>query len=435
MKSICFYFQVHQPMRFKSYRFFSIGHDPYYYDDYLNESVINKVAKNCYLPANDMFLKLIRQNKGKVKLSFSISGLALDQFKLHVPEVIDSFRELVDTGYVELLAETYSHSLAVFKDRSEFRSQVEAHASKIKELFGVEPSVFRNTELIYSDQIGAEVAELGYQAILTEGAKHILGWKNPNYLYSHPNVSKLKVLLRNFPLSDDIAFRFCNTSWAEYPLTPGKYMAWIAESLKAGDVANIFMDYETFGEHQKAATGIFQFTEKIFKEMAGSKTLQLNTVSEVLERNQPVSEIHVPNPISWADEEKDLTAWLGNDLQEDAFNKLYSVTDRIKKCSDKHLLADWKYLQASDHFYYMCTKIFSDGAVHAYFNPFNSPYDAYINYMNILSDFMARLNLAAPLSPQERELSNLSAVIQEKNLTIEKYELEINKLKKRLKQK
>ncbi|QQS52414.1 MAG: polysaccharide deacetylase family protein [Bacteroidota bacterium] len=435
MKSICFYFQVHQPMRFKSYRFFSIGHDHYYYDDYLNESVVNKVAKHCYLPANELFLKLIRQYNGKVKINFSISGVALDQFKLHVPEVIDSFRALVDTGHVELIAETYAHSLAVFKDRAEFRNQVQAHAREIKELFGVEPRVFRNTELIYSDQIGAEVAELGYQAILTEGAKHILGWKNSNFLYSHPKASNLKVLLRNFPLSDDIAFRFCNKSWAEYPLTPGKYMAWVAESLKTGEVANIFMDYETFGEHQKADTGIFQFTEKIFKEIAGSKTYQLNTISEVISHYQPVSDIQVPNPISWADEEKDLTAWLGNDLQEDAFNKLYSLTDRIKKCTNKHLLTDWKYLQASDHFYYMCTKLFSDGAVHAYFNPFNSPYDAYINYMNILSDFIARLNAAVPQSKQELELSNLAAVIQEKNTTIEKYEIEINKLKKRLKQK
>lgn len=433
MNKICLYFQVHQPMRFKPYRFFNIGSDHYYYDDYLNESIMNKVALDCYLPANNMLLDLIKQSGKKIKVTFSITGIAIDQFKLHAPEVLESFKKLADTGCVEFLAETYSHSLIALKDHEEFSKQVKLHTKLIKKYFGQEPKVFRNTELIYSDEIGELIANMGYNGILTEGAKHILGWKSANYLYCNALNPRLKVLLRNFTLSDDIAFRFSNKGWPEHPLTPKKYVKWIDESLKTGDVVNLFMDYETFGEHHKTDTGIFEFMEGFLKAISKSKSHSLTTPSELIKELQPVSAIHVPNPISWADEERDLTAWLGNDMQEDAFNRLYSVSEKIKICKDKKLLADWKYLQASDHFYYMCTKVFSDGDVHEYFNPFNSPYDAYINYMNVLSDFLIRINSAIPENEKDRELATLASIIYEKNVELEKYKKELLTLKNKQK--
>lgn len=429
MKTICLYFQVHQPMRLKRYRFFNIGNDHYYYDDYLNESIMLKVAKKCYLPANKLLLKLIKEYGCNFKITFSISGIALDQFKLYAPEILESFKELTKTGCVEFLAETYSHSLVAFKDENEYRKQVELHSKKIKEYFNYEPKVFRGTELIYSDDIGAMVANMGYKGIITEGAKHILGWKSPNFLYCNIVNPKLKVLLRNYELSDDIAFRFSNESWPEYPLTASKYLKWVSEELKTGETANLFMDYETFGEHQSEKSGVFDFLKHFIKEVFRKTKFEFATPSEIIEKLQPISAVSVPHPISWADEERDLTAWLGNDLQEDAFNRLYSLTEKIQKCDDLKILADWKYLQSSDHFYYMCTKVFSDGEVHSYFNPYDSPYDAYINYMNVLSDFIIRVNAAVPENRQEQELATLAAIIFDKNKQIEKYESEINKYK------
>lgn len=431
MKRICLYFQVHQPMRFKPYRFFNIGNDHYYYDDYLNESIMNKVARDCYLPANKLLLELIKKYGKDIKIAFSISGIAIDQFKLHAPEVLESFKKLADTGCVEFLSETYSHSLIAFKDSEEFKKQIELHAKQIKKHFGQQPRVFRNTELIYSNDIGDKIADMGYAGMLTEGAKHVLGWKSPNYLYTHATNNKLKVLLRNFTLSDDISFRFSNKGWKEYPLTPLKYINWLNKSLEQGDVANLFMDYETFGEHHKADTNIFDFLEGFLGSIAESKKHILTTPSELIDQLEAVSSIHVPHPISWADEERDLSAWLGNDMQEDAFNRLYSVSEKITKCTDKKLLTDWKYLQASDHFYYMCTKVFSDGDVHSYFNPFNSPYDAYVNFMNILSDFLIRVNTAVPENEKDRELATLASIIYEKNIELEKYEEEIKILKRK----
>lgn len=431
MKKICLYFQVHQPMRFKPYRFFNIGSDHYYYDDYLNESIMNKVARDCYIPANKLLLKLIKKYGQKVKITFSITGIALDQFKLHAPEVISSFKKLAQTGCVEFLAETYSHSLIALKDDDELAKQVELHTKQIKKLFGQEPKVFRNTELTYSDEIGSKIYDLGYKGIITEGAKHVLGWKSPNYMYCNAQNPKLKVLLRNFTLSDDIAFRYSDTSWKEYPLQAKKYLEWIDESLKTGETANLFMDYETFGEHHKVDTGIFDFLNEFILLAVKSKKLEMVTPGDLMEQLQPVSAINVPYPISWADEERDLTAWLGNHMQEDAFNRLYSLSEKIKKCDDKKLLTDWKYLQASDHFYYMCTKVFSDGDVHEYFNPFDSPYDAYINYMNVLSDFIIRLNAEVPENEKDRELATLASIIYEKNLLLEKYEKELVTLKRK----
>nr|WP_321405689.1 glycoside hydrolase family 57 protein [uncultured Carboxylicivirga sp.] len=425
MRNICFYFQVHQPFRFRRYRFFDIGQDHYYYDDYTNESVLDKVKNKCYLPTNELLLKLLKKHKGKFKIAFSISGVALDQFRLYAPEVIESFKELVDTGDVELLAETYSHSLVALKDEKEFKRQVKQHAQTVKELFGYKPKVFRNTELIYSDEIGQMVKSLGYEGMLTEGAKHILGWKSPNFLYCNAIDPKLKVLLKNFVLSDDIAFRFGNKGWCEWPLTTQKYVDWIAQLDKNEEIINLFMDYETFGEHQWKETGIFEFLEDLPDKVIKHKKLQFVTPSEAIEKLQPVSAVHVPHPISWADEERDLTAWLGNEMQHEAFDKLYALLPKINQCEDEKILKDWQYLQVSDHFYYMSTKFFSDGEVHAYFNPYETPYEAFINYMNVLSDFTLRLNAAIPESNIEQELANLSRIIEKKDKKIKQLEKQL----------
>jgi len=429
MKKICLYFQVHQPFRYKRYRFFDIGNDHYYYDDYMNESIMRKVAERCYLPTNKILSDLIKKYGNKFKVTFSLSGIVLDQFELYAPEVLESFKKLADTGCVEFLAETYSHSLVALKDKEEFRKQVKEQTDRIKQYFNQEPKVFRNTELIYSDEIGAQVYEMGFMAMLTEGAKHVLGWKSPNYLYYNAINPRLKVLLKNFKLSDDIAFRFSNKGWSEYPLTAEKYVRWLNDLDKKEEIVNLFMDYETFGEHQWKDTGIFDFLSALPRALFRNTNFSFCTPSELADNLQAVAAVNVPYPISWADEERDLTAWLGNELQVDAFDKLYSLTDKVNKCDDPKILKDWNYLQASDHFYYMSTKFFSDGEVHAYFNPYESPYDAYINYMNILSDFILRLNAAVPETGKDQELSNLSGIIAEKNEQIEKYEAEIKKLK------
>ena len=429
MRKICLYFQVHQPFRYKRYRFFDIGYDHYYYDDFMNESILRKVAERCYLPANKILLDIIKEYGCKFKVAFSLTGIVLDQFELYAPDVLESFKKLASTGCVEFLAETYSHSLVALKDKEEFKKQVKDHTDKIKHYFNQEPDVFRNTELIYSDEIGAQVYDMGFKAMLTEGAKHILGWKSPNYLYYNAINPRLKVLLKNFKLSDDIAFRFSNKEWSEYPLTAEKYATWLNRLNKKEEIVNIFMDYETFGEHQWMDTGIFGFLKALPKMLFKYSDFLFSTPSEVADELQAVAKVDVQYPISWADEERDLTAWLGNELQVDAFDKLYSLTGRVNKCDDPVILKDWKYLQASDHFYYMCTKFFSDGEVHAYFNPYESPYDAYINYMNILSDFIMRLNAAVPETGKDQELSNLTGIINEKNMLIKNYEAEIKKLK------
>lgn len=386
MKNINLYFQVHQPFRLKKYRFFNMGKDHFYFDDFLNRSILQKVAADCYLPMNALLLKLIREHgEDNVRVSFSISGIAIEQFKLYAPEVIDSFRELAQTGAVEFLAETYAHSLASLTNREEFERQVRLHADTIEELFGQRPTTFRNTELIYSDGIGEMAYNLGYHTLLTEGAKHILGWKSPNFVYANAIKQELKLLLRNFRLSDDIAFRFSDQGWDGWPLTADKYIGWIAE--QEGEIINLFMDYETFGEHQKGDTGIFDFMERFVAEVVRHPELQFRTPRQLAAKFQPVSVLHVPHPISWADEERDITAWLGNELQDEAFGKLYSLQEKVVRLDDPDMLRVWYALQSSDHFYYMCTKWFSDGDVHSYFNPYDSPYDAFMNYMNVFSDF------------------------------------------------
>ncbi len=431
MKTICLYFQIHQPFRFRRYRFFDIGTEHYYYDDYLNESIMRKVADNCYIPANNVIYQIIKEYGSQFRVAFSMTGIALDQFELYAPDVLESFKKLAKTGCVEFLAETYSHSLVSLKNKNEFEKQVREHSQRIKHYFGQEPKVFRNTELVYSDEIGAMVYDMGFKAMLTEGAKHVLGWKSPNYVYYNALNPRLKVLLKNFKLSDDIAFRFSNKGWSEYPLTAEKYVSWLNKLDKKEEVVNIFMDYETFGEHQWMDTGIFEFLKALPPIVFKNSEFSFNTPGEVADNFQPVASVNVIHPISWADEERDITAWLGNELQEDAFNKLYALTERVNRCNDPKILKDWKYLQASDHFYYMSTKFFSDGEVHAYFNPYDSPYDAYINYMNILSDFSIRLNASVPESDKDMDIANLNNIIIEKNRLIEEYESEIRRLKTR----
>lgn len=387
MRNICLYFQVHQPFRLRTFRFFDIGKEHHYFDDYLNRSIMHKVATKCYLPTNALILKMIKKHKGKFKVSFSLSGIALDQFRMYQPEVIKSFQKLAQTGCVEFLAETYAHSLSAMKSEKEFKQQVKHHAALIEELFGQKPVTFRNTELIYSDDIGAIVAKMGYKGMLTEGAKHVLGWKSPNYIYHSAVAPKLKILLRNFRLSDDIAFRFSDRKWAEWPLTPEKFVKWLNALPKEEELVNLFMDYETFGEHQWEETGIFEFLKKLPEKILKQTDYTFVTPKEALGQLRAAGPIEVTYPISWADEERDLTAWLGNDLQDDAFDKLYELEKKVYYCKDERLFKSWRYLQTSDHFYYMCTKFFSDGDVHRYFNPYNTPYDAFINYMNVLADF------------------------------------------------
>ena len=393
MRSICFYFQVHQPFRLKKYRFFDIGNDHSYYNDYENRTIMRKVAEKCYLPANQLMLDLVNEYGDNFKIAYSLSGTVIDQFELYAPDVLESFQKLFATGRVELLDETYSHSLSALRPEDVFEYQVNRHRKKVKELFGLQPKIFRNTELIYSDEIGEKVAKLGYEGMLTEGARHIMGWKSPNYLYCNAINPKLKLLLKNFKLSDDIAFRFSNSAWDEYPLTAEKYVSWLNAIDPNEEVINLFMDYETFGEHQWKETGIFDFMRALPEKVFKYSDYQFHTPSEVVAKYNPVGKLNVPYPISWADEERDLTAWLGNELQNEAFENLYKLFERVKELDDPELWRDWLYLQTSDHFYYMCTKWFSDGDVHKYFNPYSSPYEAFINYMNILSDFRIRLGL------------------------------------------
>ena len=400
-RTLCLYFQVHQPIRLRKYHFFDIGKNSDYYDDFANRSLARKIAERCYLPANRMILDLIRRYGKNFKVSFSITGLAVEQFRMYAPEVIDSFKELAATGCVEFLAETYSHSLACLVDEKEFKYQVKRHTDLMKELFGVKPVTFRNTELVYSDEIGEAVAGMGYTTMLTEGARHILGWKSPDYVYTNSINPKLKLLLKNFRLSDDIAFRFSDKSWDQWPLTADKYAMWLESA--DGEIVNLFMDYETFGEHQGADTGIFDFFAALPEQILKNTNFEFLTPHEAAGKHQPVAPLHVPYPISWADEERDLTAWLGNELQNEAFEELYKIRPKVYALKNEDLLRDFDRLQASDHFYYMCTKLFSDGAIHQYFTPYDTPYEAFINYMNVLSDFIVRVDVEYAKAQQKAE--------------------------------
>lgn len=392
--NICMYFQVHQPYRIKKYRIFDIGHNQNYFDqddhtDLNNKKVFTKVANKCYLPANKTFLELLHKYPD-FKISYSLSGVFLEQAEEYMPEVLDSFKELVATGRVEILDETYYHSLSFLYSVDEYISQIRLHREKVQEIFGITPTVFRNTELIYNDWIGSIIEKLGYKGILTEGADKILGWKSPNYIYKAAGTENLKLLLKNYKLSDDVAFRFSEKSWQEHPLTVDKYTQWL--SAPQGDVINLFMDYETFGEHQWEDSGIFEFLKHFPGEVFKNPHNKFMTPSEVCDNLPVKDELSIPYYISWADTERDLSAWMSNDIQRDAMEKLFLLERDVMESNDPKLIHDWRKLTTSDHFYYMCTKWFSDGDVHKYFNPYETPYDAFINFMNVLNDVKLRLN-------------------------------------------
>ena len=427
MASVCFYFQVHQPYRLRRYSVFD--NDPFYFDDIKNGEICRKVATKCYLPATKLILDLVRRHKGNFRVSYAITGVVLDQFEAFCPEVLDVFRSLAETGCCEFIAETYYHSLSFLYSPEEFREQVDLHTKKIQTLFGQTPTVFRNTELIYSNQLAHELCQMKddkgnprFYGAICEGTDWHLGYRTPNFVYKPPawdafntgekrdligrDNRKFGLLLKNYRLSDDVAFRFSNRGWAEWPLTAEKFAQWVHQINGNGYLCNLFMDYETFGEHQWADTGIFSFLEKmpekIFDVAPGQN--HFVTVSEALKQFEPVGDYDVHNFISWADTERDLTAWRGNAMQNNALDEIYrlekSVKERFAKAQKTggktfenawHLLNDWRKLTTSDHFYYMCTKYFADGDVHKYFNPYDSPYDSYINYMNVLDNIRTRL--------------------------------------------
>ncbi|WP_280748547.1 glycoside hydrolase family 57 protein [Parabacteroides sp. PF5-9] len=424
MKTICFYFQIHQPFRLKRYRFFDIGNEHYYYDDFQNEEIIRRIAERSYIPANRAILEMIKSSGGKFKVAFSITGTALDQMEIYTPEVIDSFKELLATGNVEFLSETYAHSLSSLGDPDEFKKQVKEHRDKVYNIFGVKPKVFRNTELIYSDEISELVYDMGYKYMLTEGAKHILGWKSPNYVYTSDTQPHLKLLLRNSRFSEDLSMRFNNYSWNEYPLTADKYISWIASTPESEQVINLFMNYEVLGSLNAAETGIFDFF-KALPRFAAEKGISFSTPSEVFSLLKPIDSISVPYPMSWAGEEKDCNLWMGNVLQQEAFRKINTIGERVRLAEDRRLKQDWNYLQSSDHFFYMSTRNIGN------FSPYENPYDAFNNYMNVLSDFIVRVNAQFPETIENEELNSLLMTIKNQGEEIEDLHKELNKLKKK----
>ncbi len=393
MPSVCFYFEVHQPMRLNRFSVFNIGSDTEslstYFDRKLNQEIFEKVTKKCYLPTNKLLLDLINEFDGKFRISFSLTGTFVEYCERFSPSVLDSFKDLFKTGAVDLIEETYFHSLsALFDELDEFEEQVKMHRQMINRIFNYKPKVFRNTEAIYDNRIAKKIEELGFKGIITEGTERILGWRSPNFLYKPVNAD-LKVLLRNYKLSDDIGFRFSARDWSGFPLTADKYARWMSHC--EGDIVNLFIDYETFGEHQWTETGIFDFIRHLPREVFKHKNLDFVTVSEAVGRYETVGEIDVPWAISWADADRDVSTWLGNDMQIACFNELRDIGRKLKKQGDKDLLYVWRLLQTSDHLYYVSTKGFEDGNVHAYFSPYDVPYDGFINYMNILQDLKQKL--------------------------------------------
>ncbi|MEO5602097.1 MAG: glycoside hydrolase family 57 protein [Cyclobacteriaceae bacterium] len=388
-KNLIFYFQVHQPRRLRTLRFFDIGQNKSYFDGAQDKAIIQRVANHCYLPTNALLLKLIRKNPA-IKIAFSISGILIDQLEEYAPEVLDSFRTLAQTGSVDFLTETYYHSLACLIPGKEFDFQIRKHQERIEKLFGVRSNVFRNTELIYSDHIGQRISDLGFKGVLSDGIDRIIGHDNPHHVFEHPEAD-LKLLLRNYRLSDDIAFRF---SQKQSPLTANQYMTWLNDIPVDQNVITLALDYETFGEHHKKETGIFTFLENLLTALARKKDYRFLTPSEAVEILPEHKTLSVPSFISWADEERDLSAWLGNEMQRDAFDSLLKLETDIKSLHNKSLLNTWRSLQTSDHFYYMSTKKGNDGGVHFYFSPYPSPYEAFINYMNVLTDFSLQINIS-----------------------------------------
>ncbi len=389
MPAVCFYFQVHQPKRLRHYTVFDTSEN--YFDDHKNASICRKVAHKCYLPANRLLLDLVRKYDGQFRIAYSITGVVLEQFEAYCPEVMSTFDALAATGCVEFLGETYYHSLSFLYSRAEFTEQIDKHTKTIEYLFGQTPRVFRNTELIYNNQLAAVVAATGrFDGVIAEGADHILGYRSPNFVYRPQGCDNLKLLLKNYALSDDIAFRFSNRNWSQWPLTADKFANWIHDANGNGQVINLFMDYETFGEHQWADTGIFEFLSHLPGSVLRHPDNSFKTPSEVIHAYEAMDTIDVPHLISWADTERDLSAWLGNAMQSNAIHELYRLERAVRASRDPDILSDWRKLQVSDHFYYMCTKYFADGDVHKYFNPYDSPYDSYINFMNVLDNLRGR---------------------------------------------
>jgi alpha-amylase len=387
MTSICFYFQVHQPVRLNRFNIFNSNNS--YFDETKNKHIFEKVAGKCYIPTNNILLNLIDEYKNKFKIAFSLTGVFVEQCQKYTPDVIESFKQLANTGNVEFLSETYYHSLSALFSQKEFEEQIKFHKNLINDLFDQKPKVFRNTEAMYSNSIAKTIEALDYKGIITEGHEKILSWRSPNYLYKPIGCEKIVALLRNYKLSDDIGFRFSAKWWEEYPLTADKYAAWLSKC--EGDCVNLFIDYETFGEHQWQDTGIFEFLKHLPNEILKYKNLDFKTPSEVVKDYKPVGVIDVPNILSWADVDRDTSAWLENDMQRFAFEQMAKLEEKVKQ--NPELLKVWRLLQISDHFYYMCTKWFADGDVHKYFNAYDSPYDAFINYMNVLQDIKNKLGV------------------------------------------
>ena len=392
MASVCLYFQVHQPFRLRRYSVFDT--DPFYFDDLKNAEICRKVAHKCYLPANALLLDLIRRYGRQFQVAFAITGVAIEQFRLYAPEVLEGFQRLAQTGCVEFLGETYYHSLASLYSDDEFREQVQMHRSLMAELFNQDPRVFRNTELIYDDKLGLDLSHRGFDGCLAEGADHVLGFRSPNWLYHPPHATRFKLLLKNYRLSDDIAFRFGNRAWEHWPVTADTFAGWIDQINGNGVCCNLFMDYETLGEHQWVDTGIFQFMEHLPRAVLAAGH-EFCTPSQIVDKYDVIDELAVEQSTSWADTERDTSAWVGNAMQSNALIELYKLEKTLKASGDAALLTDWRRLQASDHVYYMSTKYFADGAVHKYFSPYESPYDSYINFMNVLDNISSRVRQLA----------------------------------------
>jgi alpha-amylase len=388
MASVVFYFQVHQPFRLRRYSVFDTAAS--YFDQDSNERILHKVSDKCYLPMNELMLDCIKAHEGRFRISYSITGTIIEQLRMWRPDVLKSFQDLAETGCVEFISETYYHSLSFLYHREEFIRQTQIHCELMEELFGQRPRIFRNTELTYNNDVAGCVEDMGFDAILTEGADYVLGYRSPNFVYNPPNCGDLRLMMKNYRLSDDIAFRFGNQAWPEWPMTTEKFAQWVDQINGNGYVCNLFMDYETFGEHQWADTGIFEFMRSLPGAVMESGKNDFCTISQAIERYPSVGEVDVPHMISWADTERDLSAWLGNSMQSNALHDVYELAPAVLASNDIELIGDWRKLQTSDHFYYMCTKYFADGDVHKYFNPYESPYDAYINFMNILDNVRQR---------------------------------------------
>jgi alpha-amylase len=428
MRTICLYFEIHQIIHLKRYRFFDIGNDHYYYDDYANEAGINDVAEHSYIPTLSTLIEMVKNSNGAFKVALSVSGVALEQLEIHAPAVLDLLHTLNDTGCCEFLAEPYSHGLSSLANETCFKEEVLRQASKIKELFGKTPKVFRNSSLIYSDEIGETVAEMGFKGVLTEGARHILGWKSPHYLYQCSTNPGLKLLLRDFKLSDDISLRFSNSEWSEYPLFADKYISWIDAFPPEEQVINIFMELSSIGMMQPLSSNILEFL-KALPACAASKGITFSTPSEIIGKLKPISPLNVVYPLSWTDEERDTSCWLGNVMQREAFNKLYSIADRVHLCQDRRIKQDWDYLQASNNFRFMTTK---NTGIQVNRGIYDSPYDAFTNYMNILADFIKRVNALYPVDIDNEELNSLIVTINNQNEEISDLHQEVEKLEKKV---